>query len=384
MSILGLSLTLIEFALFGVLAVAFIYQSFFYMHYIMAVLINNRRNEKNKNHFTKNYLPVSVIICVKNEDENLLKNLPLILKQEYPARFEVIVVNEGATNETDIIISKLKRKYKNLKSTFVPNGIKLIVPRKLAVTLGVKAALNEWIVFTNADCMPKDKFWLKRIARNFLPETDFVFAHSVMFKTKGLLNKMITYDSLFRQLKLFGYALHKKPITSMINNFALRKSVFINNKGFKKILTLPKGDLELIANRYSAKNNTRVETASGSTVWSNAQESFSEWFYSRENEFFINRQLRFSSILRLSVEMFFRIVFYLSFIACLLLGNFFTITAAVFLFLIRFFIQYITINQNSQRFDGQRYYISVLLFDILLPLIDLYIFIFGKKLKKIF
>ncbi|MEN0051550.1 MAG: glycosyltransferase, partial [Bacteroidota bacterium] len=38
---------------------------------------------------------VSIIICAKNEAQNLKKNLPLILNQNYPS-FEIIVVNDNS------------------------------------------------------------------------------------------------------------------------------------------------------------------------------------------------------------------------------------------------------------------------------------------------
>jgi cellulose synthase/poly-beta-1,6-N-acetylglucosamine synthase-like glycosyltransferase len=384
MSIWGISFTTLELALLGILVVAFLEQLVFYMRYILAAWSNNCREAKNKIRFTSDYLPVSVIISAKNEKENLQKNLPFLLEQDYPANFEIIVVNDGSTDETDLLLSELKQKYRNLKNTFVPDGIKLIVSRKLAVTLGVKAAQHEWLIFTDADCMPEDKYWLQRLARNFLPETDLVFAYRAVFKNKGFLNRMLTYDSLFRQLKLLGYALRRKPITGVACNLALRKSLFIKNKGFKEILTLSEGDLEIVANRYATRRNTRVETSPDSVIWTDAKHSFSEWFYNRERMQFVTQQFRFSSIWRLSVETFFRAAFYLSFIACLVFGNYIAMAAAGLLFVLRFITQSIVINLISKHFSGKRYYFSILLFDIVLPLINAYILIFGKKFKKRF
>src|SRR5690606_27037942 len=43
--------------------------------------------------------PVSVIICARNEEENLRRHLPAILQQDYPA-FEVVLVNDYSEDET--------------------------------------------------------------------------------------------------------------------------------------------------------------------------------------------------------------------------------------------------------------------------------------------
>ncbi|MBK7669609.1 MAG: glycosyltransferase [Sphingobacteriaceae bacterium] len=58
--------------------------------------------------------PVSVIICARNEDENLTEFLPKILTQEYP-EFEVIVVNDCSWDNTDTVIDEYARRFPNLK-----------------------------------------------------------------------------------------------------------------------------------------------------------------------------------------------------------------------------------------------------------------------------
>ena len=59
-------------------------------------------------------IPVSVIICAKNEYHNLKEYLPLILNQDYPD-FEVVVVNDASDDETIFFLEDMERKYGNLK-----------------------------------------------------------------------------------------------------------------------------------------------------------------------------------------------------------------------------------------------------------------------------
>ena len=62
----------------------------------------------------REHKPVSVIICARNELENLRKNIYSVLGQSYPD-FEVIVVNDCSWDETDLFLNELKQQYKNLK-----------------------------------------------------------------------------------------------------------------------------------------------------------------------------------------------------------------------------------------------------------------------------
>ena len=122
MSFYGVEFTLIELVVVGLLLLVFIYQIYFYTRYIQGVLRLRSAANKGKVTFQTEQPPVSVIICAKDEVDNLRKYLPFVLQQEYPD-FEVIVVNDGSTDETEDLLTDLKKTYSNLRSTFVPVGV---------------------------------------------------------------------------------------------------------------------------------------------------------------------------------------------------------------------------------------------------------------------
>src|SRR5690554_6334757 len=55
--------------------------------------------------------PISVVISARNEAENLERFLPSVLEQDYP-EFQVVVVNDGSEDDSELILAKLKSKYK--------------------------------------------------------------------------------------------------------------------------------------------------------------------------------------------------------------------------------------------------------------------------------
>jgi hypothetical protein len=75
------------------------------------------------------------------------------------------------------LLNDLSKEYPNLRTTFVPVGANNLSTKKLGLTLGIKAAKNELLLFTDADCMPEDKMWIARMARNFTTETDFILGY---------------------------------------------------------------------------------------------------------------------------------------------------------------------------------------------------------------
>lgn len=113
--------SVVEISLLAVLLTAFIVQLYFYIRYFMGVIRHNKRVSKGIEQFRNDQPPVSVIICARDEEENLRKFLPFVLEQDYPD-YEVIVINDGSTDHTDDYLSLMVKQYEKLRTTFVPGG----------------------------------------------------------------------------------------------------------------------------------------------------------------------------------------------------------------------------------------------------------------------
>ena len=144
----------------------------------------------------ENNLALSVIICAKNEAENLQKNLPAVLLQDYPD-FEVIVVNDGSWDKTEDILQAFQKEHPHLKLSYTNSLDNDLMPggKKFAQTIGIKAAANEWMVFTDADCRPLSDQWLKHMSSKMQGEQEIVLAYGPYEKKKGFLNQLIRFDT---------------------------------------------------------------------------------------------------------------------------------------------------------------------------------------------
>ncbi len=378
MNLYGFSFSLIELIVFGILLTTFFYQLYFYTRYLNGVLRLRRKIKDGKVPFQAEQPPVSVIICSKDESENLRNFLPLVLEQDYP-EFEVIVINDGSTDDTDELLRDLREKYPHLRTTFVPVGANNASTKKLGITLGIKASKHDYLLLTDADCVPEDKTWIARMMRNFTRETDFVLGYGAYFQKKGFLNHLITYDTLFIALQYLGMATARKPYMGVGRNLAYRKETFFAQKGFASTLHLSSGDDDLLVNKASNPWNTRIEIAADSITWSEPNKTFRGWFYQKERHLSVSPHYKVSSKFRLFLEPTSRGIFYLTLILALVFGNMITQIATGVIFLTRYLVQAIIINQSSKHFGGRRYISSLALFDVLLPLINLYIIIFGRK-----
>jgi cellulose synthase/poly-beta-1,6-N-acetylglucosamine synthase-like glycosyltransferase len=380
MNIYGFSFSLVELIVFGVLLLAFIYQLYFYVRYINGVLRLCRKEKKQEVSFQTEQPPVSVIICARDEAENLRKFLPFVLQQDYPT-YEVIVINDGSTDETGHLLRDLCVEYPHLKSTFVPVGANNVSTKKLGLTLGIKASKHDILLFTDADCMPEDKTWIAKMVRNFSRETDFVLGYGAYLEKKGFLNRLITYDTLFIALQYMGMAAARKPYMGVGRNLAYRKETFFKEKGFASNLGLSSGDDDLMVNKASNAWNTRVEVAADSITWSEPNTTFSGWLFQKKRHLSVAPHYKGSSKRRLFFEPFTRGLFYLAFVLSLIVGNVITLGATAVLFLTRLIVQLSIINRSSRHFGGRKYLLTLPLLDIYLPLVSLYLMMGGGKKK---
>ena len=382
MEIYGFSFSLLELIVFGILLLTFIYQLYFYFRYLNGVLHLRNKIKKGKVLFIDEQPPVSVIICSKDEAENLRKFLPFVLQQEYP-QFEVIVINDGSTDQTDTLLRDLSIEYPNLKTTFVPVGANNLSTKKLGLTLGIKASKYNILLFTDADCMPEDKLWIARMMRNFTRETDFVLGYGAYFQKKGFLNRLITYDTLFIGLQYLGMAAVRRPYMGVGRNLAYRKETFYSNKGFASTLGLSSGDDDLMVNKACNPWNTRAEIAPDSITWSEPNTTYKGWLFQKARHLSVSRYYKNSSKFRLFFEPFTRGLFYLTLILAMIFGNVITLIASAVLFVIRYVVQLSIINRSAKHFGERKYILSLPVLDIYLPLVNLYIMLFGRKGKSV-
>lgn len=199
--------------------------------------------------------PLSVVIPVHDNAEELERNLPVVLSQDYPAGFEVIVVDESSSDETEDVLKRLKNYNPHLYVTFIPDSSHYLSRRKLSLTLGVKAAKNEWIVFLNTNECPESDQWLKRMAAHCSADTDLVIGHTAYSKEAK------TYYRFYRLLtaSCFMSRASKGMAYAVAGcNLMMRKSVFMAHNGFLANLKYLRGEYDFIANEYSQKGRVAV------------------------------------------------------------------------------------------------------------------------------
>ncbi len=365
------------------LIVVFCFQVYYYLRYFFVVFWAERKQRKGKSNFLTEQPPVSVVICSKDESENLQKFLPSILEQDYP-NFEVIVVNDGSTDTTSEVLSIFKQNYSNLYETYIPQSTEIISRKKLGLTLGIKAAKNEILLFTDADCKAVSNKWISEMVKNFTPETEFVLGCGLYMYEKSFVNRLISYDTLTIALQYLGFAFAGKPYMGVGRNLAYRKSTFMSHKGFAGFLHVQSGDDDLFVNAWATTENVKVETSAESVTVSIPKKTFKEWISQKDRHLSTSSMYKKADLWRMAGELATRTLFYAFFVLSLCFWSPISGAVALSLFFLRLTLLVILLNLSYRKIAQVErvFHIDVLLFDILLPLINLFLKVRNKLFRK--
>jgi hypothetical protein len=213
-------------------------------------------------------------------------------------------------------------------------------------------------------------------------QTEVVLGFSPYFEKKGLLNRLIGYDTLFNGLQYMGMARAGKPYMGVGRNLAYKRETFFSTGGFKGLLSNRAGDDDLFVNRVATRTNTTVVCNRDCLMWSVPKTTWREWFYQKRRHLSVSPQYRTSSKIRLTLEPLSRGLLYAGVISSFVLGGIEVGFIALALFLLRLLIQIITINIAAHRLGMRGYGIGLVGYDIILPLITLYMLITQPFQKK--
>ena len=278
-----------------------------YLGYFTSRVTFKKENKK----FT--YKGVSIVICAKNESENLKKNLPRIFNQKYDD-FEVIVVNDRSWDNTKEILISFKKQFSNLKIVTIPENRSDNFGKKLALTVGIKAAKNNHLILTDADCYPSSDLWIKEMSQSFGNEKEIIIGGGIYERENDFLNKIIRYDTAQIAINFMGFAIAKVPYMGVGRNLGYTQEIYYKNNGFKSHYHISSGDDDLFVNQSSNNNNTVVVFNENSLTISTPKKDFKSWIYQKKRHHTTNSNYKIKHKFLLLLQYFSSILFYLCFV----------------------------------------------------------------------
>ena len=284
--------------------------------------------------------PISIIIAARNESDNLYDNLPYILTQDYP-EFEVIIVNNQSIDDSSWLLKALCLQHKNLRVVEIAKNKHLLPGKKLPITLGVKGAKYENMVFTDADCRPASNKWLSIMAASFSDKKQIVLGYAPYYKSKGIINKIIRYDTAFIGVSYLSMALVKLPYMGVGRNLAYSKKVFDAVKGFKSHYSLPSGDDDLFIQEAAVNQNYTIQISPESFCFSSPATTWKSWIRQKTRHYTTSSRYNFIKKALLGIYPISLLMTWISFVILLSNANWWIIALIIFslLLILKWLIQ---------------------------------------------
>jgi len=260
---------------------------------------------------TPKKLPVSVVVCAKNEEENVKKYIPLLAQQDYPD-FEIVLIDDASSDETLEVFEEFEKEFPNIRLVKVENNEAFWGNKKYALTLGIKAAKKDYLLFTDADCFPTSKDWITSMTSHFTMNKTIVLGYGGYEKVeRSFLNKIIRFETVLTAVQYFSWAKLGLPYMGVGRNLAYKKEEFFNVNGFIDHIQIRSGDDDLFINQAANKINTTISYTPESFTYSKPKKTYKEWFTQKRRHISTAEHYKFFDKMQLGLFFISQLFFFL-------------------------------------------------------------------------
>jgi glycosyltransferase involved in cell wall biosynthesis len=327
---------------------------------------------------SKNTYAVSVIVCAKNEAENLSKNIPHILAQDYPD-FELILINDASSDSTLAVMEQIAKSDARVKLVDVKNNEAFWGNKKYALTLGIKKAVNKRMLFTDADCIPASNQWLREMSASLNAKTQIVLGYGAYQKQKGILNSLIRFETLLTATQYFAYAKVGMPYMGVGRNLAYTSKLYYDNNGFISHIQLPSGDDDLFISEAATAHNTAICVSEKSFTISTPKTSLKSWITQKRRHITTAALYKPKHKFLLGLYYISNLLFWLLLAICFAIYSW---KITLFIIAFRVLIQYIVLGKSAQKLKENNLIPFIPLLELFLIWLQLSIFISNSSTKS--
>jgi len=300
---------------------------------------------------------ISVLVYVKNNAEVLDNNLHKILEQDYPD-FELILINDASSDNSLEILEAFKEKNKahRIQISNIHGNETFWGSKKYALTLGIKRAQNEHLLFTDANCKPLTKNWIQEMAKGFIDDKQVILGYSNYQRKKGFFNLLLRFDTLLNAIHYLSFANAKMTYMGVGKNLAYTSQVYYKNRGFISHVKLPVGDDDLFVNEVATSRNINLVWNKDAHIEIEAINSWKDWVDIRKKRAWTFHYYKTKHKLILGIYFLSTFLFW---IGLIIYSFFFPWQIILGILLFRLFIQYISIGTLANKLESRSLIIHI-------------------------
>lgn len=336
--------------------------------------------------------PISVVIAIGNEHEQLRQNLPFFFNQNHP-EFEVVVVIDGSDRDLVYIMDEFEKLHPNLKIVNFEWSKNFFVSRKFAESVGIKSATHDRILLSHITTRPASPEWISQMSRTLSDNKKIIIGYHTLASKTSFSNAFVRFETFFYTLRYLRSVLSGRPFTASSKNLAFHRSLFYETKGIEQFYNVNTGDENMFVTRAATKANTGIEVHPNAFVKEQETVTFAEWFAKKIRHRVLLKEFKFSNRLELAVQDWFMALFHLT--AFAILGCFFLPKTHVFavpleililaggIVFLKFLIQFAVFKCMMSVFKERGFLLLIPLFNLIKLFILPILFFVGLFTKRI-
>jgi hypothetical protein len=119
-----------------------------------------------------------------------------------------------------------------------------------------------------------------------------VLGYGAYHRKKGLLNKLIRWETFHTALQYLSYALAGIPYMGVGRNLSYKKTIFYRHKGFSAHNHIPGGDDDLLVNMAATQKNTRINIDKNAFTLSRPARNWTQWLRQKKRHYSTGRHYK--------------------------------------------------------------------------------------------
>ena len=287
---------------------------------------------------------LSILICAKNELKNLQSLLPSLFNQSIETN--ILVVDDFSTDDSIVYLSASANEFEKLDYI---SASKNIPGKKQALMDGLQEIDDDFVLLTDADCIPASKDWAKLMTAGS-SANEIILGYSPYRKKTGFLNRWIRFEAILTAIQYLSYALQGNPYMGVGRNILYKKSLIKNADELSSNLDLASGDDDLLVNALATKTNTGIQIDQNAWTYSDAKSTWKEYFKQKRRHMSTASSYKTEDQIKLLLFSVSWILLYLCLIILFLQAHW---IAAVTILCIRLISTYISVIPLFSKLDGK-------------------------------
>ncbi len=357
----------------------FILIQLFYYVFIFSRIIFHRNKAAAENPSDA----VTVIVCARNELENLRELIPLLDEQDYP-EFEILIMNDRSDDGTEEFLLENFGNWAHVRHITISQVYDHITPKKYAITVAVKHASHPNVLFTDADCRPSGNYWIQSMMAQLNDPKEIVLGFSPYFRFGGLLNWFIRCETFYSAVQYLSFAKSGRPYMAVGRNLLYKADLFLSNKGFYKHSRVMGGDDDLFINQVARGRNTTINTDQETFMYSLPHTTWKGWYKQKTRHLSVSRYYRSGNKMLLGILSASHVGTWFLFLLSVSIGIYFReylfLEATGALFLLRWLIQWLVLGIINRKLGNTVSFFTFTFMDFALFLY--YLFMSGIVLTN--